>query len=147
MLAFASGSDINTATESTAQQQSNMQNAINIGGTPAEQTVRYQGGYEVKNAPNAYAPGLTASATETCMGSVSGSISGMGFGVAGGATVKDEGCNRRLTASVAWKMDRKDIAFNVMCQEPVFREAAALTSTPCPVIVTPQSAPIEAFKY
>jgi hypothetical protein len=69
--------------------------------------------------------------TETCWGSVSAAVSVVGVGVAGGATVKDLDCNRRLNASVAWKMDRKDIAFNIMCREDDFREAAALTKNPC----------------
>jgi hypothetical protein len=56
----------------------------------------------------------------------------MGVGVTGAATIKDYDCNRRLTAAVAGKMGRMDIAFNLMCQDDQFRAAAAITDQPCP---------------
>jgi hypothetical protein len=130
---------IQSGTQSTAQQQSNVNNTVNFpSGGPS--TITYDGGYTAKTVPTVYAPGLTASVTETCWGSVSAAASFVGVGVAGGATIKDLDCNKRLNASVAWKMDRKDIAFNIMCQEDDFRAAAALTDKPCGVLAMPPSA-------
>lgn len=98
---------------------------------PTQSEVGYTGSYTVKSAPTVYAPSLTASVTETCWGSVSGAVSLVGVGATAAATIKDQDCNRRLNAAVAWRMDRKDIAFNIMCQDDSFRAAAAKTKAPC----------------
>jgi len=107
---------------------------------PAQSEVGYTGSYTVKSAPTVYAPSLTASVTETCWGSVSAAVSVVGVGATGAATIKDQDCNRRLNAAVAWRMDRKDIAFNIMCQDDSFRAAAAATKTPCDIDVPKVSA-------
>jgi hypothetical protein len=140
-MAQANGT-ITNGTQSTAQQATNVN--VNIGSgssgqagvsnaqvTPTESTVGYTGSYTVKSAPTVYAPSLTASVTETCWGSVSAAVSVVGVGATGAATIKDQDCNRRLNAAVAWRMDRKDIAFNIMCQDESFRAAAAKTNSPC----------------
>ena len=137
-LAVASASSIafaqtvTSGTQSAATQSSSVNNQVVLqsGGTSTD-NVDYRGSYTVKSAPTLYAPGLTASITETCWGSVSAGVSVVGVGVSGGATIKDLDCNKRLNAAVAWRMERKDIAFNIMCQEDDFREAAALTDKPC----------------
>lgn len=64
----------------------------------------------------------------------------IGVGATGAATIKDQDCNRRLNAAVAWRMDRKDVAFNIMCQDDSFRAAAATTKTPCDIDVPKVSA-------
>ena len=92
---------------------------------PAQSQIGYSGSYTVKSAPTVYAPSLTASVTETCWGSVSAAVSVVGVGATGAATIKDQDCNRRLNAAVSWRMDRKDIAFNIICQDDSFRAAAA----------------------
>ncbi|WP_321899913.1 hypothetical protein [Paraburkholderia heleia] len=132
---------ISNGTQSNAQQATSVN--VNIGSgaggpdvatnavTPAASTLAYTGSYTVKSAPTVYAPSLTASVTETCWGSVSAAVSVIGVGATGAATIKDQDCNRRLNAAVAWRMDRKDIAFNIMCQDESFRAAAAKTNAPC----------------
>jgi hypothetical protein len=138
--AMAQGSStITNGTQSTAQQATNVN--VNVGSNPGgapnaqpaptESTLGYTGSYSVKSAPTVYAPSLTASVTETCWGSVSAAISVVGVGATGAATIKDADCNRRLNAAIAWRMDRKDIAFNIMCQDESFRAAAAKTNAPC----------------
>ncbi|WP_146166272.1 hypothetical protein [Trinickia symbiotica] len=142
-MAQANGT-ITNGTQSTAQQATNVNVNIGTGSQgsgpagvanaqtiPAESTVGYSGSYTVKSAPTVYAPSLTASVTETCWGSVSAAVSVVGVGATGAATIKDADCNRRLNAAVAWRMDRKDIAFNIMCQDDSFRAAAAQTNSPC----------------
>jgi len=122
---------ITNGTNSNAQQAVNVHNTVDFpSGGPSD--VTYHGNYTVKSAPTVYAPSLTASITETCWGSVSGAVSAVGFGITGAATIKDYDCNRRLTAAVAGKMGRMDIAFNLMCQDDQFRAAAAITDKPCP---------------
>lgn len=128
----ASAGTITNGTNAAAQQQSSINNTMSLGGGgPSD--VTYHGSYSVKSAPTVYAPALTASITETCWGSVSGGLSlPMGVGITGAATIKDYDCNRRLTAAVAGRMGRMDIAFNLMCQDDQFKAAAALTDKPCP---------------
>lgn len=126
----AAHAQVNGSTASTAQQQSSINNQVVLG-SGGESDVGYHGSYTVRSAPTVYAPSLTASMTETCWGSVSGAVSVVGVGATAAATIKDLDCNRRLNASVAWKMDRKDIAFNLMCQDDDFRAAAEGTATPC----------------
>jgi hypothetical protein len=133
-----------TTTGSNASQSSSVTNVVSFPqGGPT--TVTYDGGYTVKSAPTMYAPSLTASMTETCWGSVSAAVSVVGVGATGGMTIKDESCNRRLDAAVAWRMDRKDIAFEIMCQDDDFKRGAAKTATPCdgdtPVKVSSASMP------
>jgi hypothetical protein len=140
-MAQANGT-ITNGTQSTAQQATSVNVNIGTGSsgtsgvsnaqvTPTESTLGYTGSYTVKSAPTVYAPSLTASVTETCWGSVSAAVSVVGVGATGAATIKDQDCNRRLNAAVAWRMDRKDIAFNIMCQDESFRAAAAKTNSPC----------------
>ncbi|MEM5452338.1 hypothetical protein [Paraburkholderia guartelaensis] len=119
-----------SGTTSTSSQMSTVSNTVVLpsGGTS---DVTYHGGYDVRTTPTVYAPALTASVTETCWGSISAAVSVVGVGATAAGTIKDMDCNKRLNAAVAWRMDRKDIAFNIMCQEDDFREAAALTDHPC----------------
>lgn len=125
-------STISNSTNSNAQQgvNVNVENGLGGGGS-GEQDVGYHGSYTVKSAPTVYAPSLTASISETCWGSVSGGFSVVGAGATLAFTIKDYDCNRRLTAGVAWRMGRTDVAFNLMCQDDSFRAAAADTDKPC----------------
>jgi hypothetical protein len=149
-MAQASGT-ITNGTQSTAQLANQVNVNVGTAGSgltgvanaqqvPAQSEIGYTGSYTVKSAPTVYAPSLTASVTETCWGSVSAAVSVVGVGATGAATIKDQDCNRRLNAAVAWRMDRKDIAFNIMCQDDSFRAAAAATKTPCDIDVPKVSA-------
>lgn len=125
-----SSSSFTAGTSSASQQQSSINNSIAFP-SGGNSEVGYNGSYTVKSAPTVYAPGLTASVTETCWGSVSGGVSVIGVGATLGTTIKDMDCNHRLNAAVAWRMERHDIAFQIMCQEADFRDAAARTQEPC----------------
>lgn len=122
---------ITNGTASQADLNVNVNNQIGGSGA-ADEEVGYHGSYTVKSAPTVYAPSLTASMTETCWGSISAAVSVVGVGVTGAMTIKDYDCNRRLTAGVAWRMGRQDVAFNLMCMDDQFKAAAALTDKPCP---------------
>lgn len=119
-----------SGTTSTSSQTSTVSNTVVLPSGGASD-VTYHGSYDVRTTPTVYAPALTASVTETCWGSISAAVSVVGVGATAAGTIKDMDCNKRLNAAVAWRMDRKDIAFNIMCQEDDFREAAALTDHPC----------------
>ena len=68
----------------------NAQTLSVVNTTPAHQ--------EIKTVPQVYAPALTTTLTETCMGSSSGGASGMGWGVSLGTSWRDQECVRRLDA-------------------------------------------------
>ena len=69
----------------------------------------------VKNAPAAFAPGLSAAGLETCLGSVSGGGSAIGWGATFGTTVPDPGCNARLDARTLWSFGLKKAAVARLC--------------------------------
>jgi len=137
LLSLPAFAQVTTGTTSTSQQQSSINNSIAFP-SGGNSEVGYNGSYTVKSAPTVYAPGLTASMSETCWGSVSGGVSVIGVGATLGATIKDLDCNHRLNAAVAWRMDRHDVAFQIMCAEDDFRAAADKTSQPC----TPAGRPV-----
>ena len=53
---------------------------------------------DIKTVPDVSAPGLTTTMTETCMGSTSGGVAWLGFGITGGTTWRDGRCANRLDA-------------------------------------------------
>jgi hypothetical protein len=88
--------------------------------TPTETTSninqRVSGTQTVKSAPSMVAPGLTAAGLETCLGSASAGVSAVGFGVTGGSTYSDEGCQARLDSRTLFAMGLKSAAVARLCQ-------------------------------
>jgi hypothetical protein len=74
---------------------------------PSDQTLR--------NVPTAFAPGLTSAGLETCLGSVSGGASAVGWGASFGTTVPDPGCAARLDARTLWSMGLRKAAVIRLC--------------------------------
>jgi len=72
----------------------------------------------IKSAPSMVAPGLTAAGLETCLGSASGTVSAVGFGIGGGSTYKDEDCTARLDSRTLYAMGLKGAAVARLCQRP-----------------------------
>src|SRR5258708_22688006 len=64
----------------------------------------------VKNVPAVFAPGLSAAGLETCLGSISGGGSAIGWGASFGTTIPDPGCNARLDARTLWSFGLKKAA-------------------------------------
>ena len=97
----------------------------------SETTVRYSGEYKVKNTPDASAPPLTTTKTETCMGSSSAGASLPGFGLSFGTTWRDSACVRRLDArelnSLGYALGAKEL----MCDSDAVRAALKRAGTPC----------------
>jgi len=69
----------------------------------------------ITTVPNAYAPGLTAAGLETCLGSVSGGGSALGWGAVFGTTIQDPGCAARLDARTLWSFGLKKAAIARLC--------------------------------
>ena len=93
---------------------SNQGNAQNITfNSPAAPTKT-----KLETVPQVYAPALSTTLTETCMGSTSGGISVMGFGGTLGSTWNDKQCVRRLNArEMAQTLGDRDAARALMCQD------------------------------
>lgn len=93
---------------------------------------------DVKSVPNVYAPALTTTLTDTCMGSSSLGGSGMGVGVTIGTTWEDRNCNRRLYArEVASLTGDREAARAILCQDKDVYKAFEDVGRPCP---TPEHA-------
>lgn len=80
--------------------------------------VNESGTTTIRNVPTAIAPGLTAAGLETCLGSVSGGASVVGFGGSFGTTIPDPGCAARLDARTLWSMGLKKAAVARLCLTP-----------------------------
>lgn len=76
------------------------------------------GSQTVRNVPSMVAPGLAAAGLETCLGSASGTVSAVGFGIGGGSTYKDEDCTARLDSRTLFSMGLKSAAVARLCQRP-----------------------------
>jgi hypothetical protein len=92
----------------------------------------------VKNVPGTLAPGLAAAGIETCLGSVSGGGSIVGFGASFGTTVPDPGCQARLDARTLWSMGLKGAAVARLCLSPeIQRSMPDVCARYTPVVVEP----------
>jgi hypothetical protein len=116
---------------SAQNQASNAGNAqditFNSPATPTHTTT------DVRSAPTVYAPPLTTTLTDTCMGSSSMSGSGMGWGLSIGSTWEDRNCNRRLYArEVASLTGDREAARAILCQDADVRKAFEDVGRPCP---------------
>ena len=86
----------------------------------------------LKTAPSVYAPALTTTLTETCMGSTSVGGSGIGFGISVGSTWNDGQCVRRLNArEMAQTLGDRDAARALMCQDDDVAAAYAAVGQSC----------------
>ena len=139
---------VGTASSNQSQNAQNAGNQQNINfnsTTPRTQVV--------KSVPATYAPALTTTLTETCMGSTSAGGSGVGFGFSLGSTWNDKQCVRRLNArEMAQTLGDRDAARALMCQDvDVARAYQAIgqncfTPTPQPQVLVqaPPPAPYAA---
>lgn len=81
--------------------------------TPADTSVRYSGGYEVKNVPG-FALG-NVYPTTNCAHSTQVGGSGVGFGFTVGTSYLDEECSLRETSRSFAGMGLKEDALHVLC--------------------------------
>lgn len=108
---------VNNPANTTATVNSNVSGTttqnINSNGT---QRLVSSGTTTVKTAPSMVAPGLAAAGLETCLGSASGTVSAIGFGIGGGSTYADEGCQARLDSRTLYAYGLKAAAVARLCQ-------------------------------
>lgn len=87
----------------------------------------------VKTVPQVYAPALTTTLTETCMGSTSGGVSALGFGASLGTSWRDDECVRRLTArELSQTIGDREAARAVLCTNAMVRDVYDRIGRPCP---------------
>lgn len=103
---------------------------------------------KLETTPQVYAPALSTTLTETCMGSTSGGVSVMGFGGTLGTTWNDSQCVRRLNArEMAQTLGDRAAARALMCQDKDVAAAYAAVGQDCRqkyevAVVVPPPAPI-----
>jgi hypothetical protein len=95
----------------------------------------------LKTVPQVYAPALSTTLTETCMGSTSGGISVMGFGGTLGSTWNDTQCVRRLNArEMAQTLGDREAARALLCQDKDVAAAYLAVSQSCTQAWSPPAA-------
>lgn len=105
-----------TTTSNVNQSGTTTQNLNQTGGTTNTNRVINSGTTTVRAAPSMVAPGLAAAGLETCLGSASGTVSAIGFGIGGGSTYADEGCQARLDSRTLFAYGLKSAAVARLCQ-------------------------------
>jgi hypothetical protein len=123
----SSGSSASTTGGNQGQGQALIQNNY---GAP-ERTIKYEGGYKLKNTPDAFAPPIGA-VGGTCAIGVGVGASGSGFGVSIGSSYVSQSCEIRHYAVTLNNLGFKDAARNVMCQDERIRTAFEQANMPCP---------------
>jgi hypothetical protein len=106
---------VNSTTPSTTTSNVN-QNLSGSTTSNINSRTEVSGTQTIKNVPSMVAPGLTAAGLETCLGSASGGVSAVGFGISGGSTYKDEDCTARLDSRTLFAMGLKSAAVARLCQ-------------------------------
>lgn len=86
--------------------------------TATQSTITQQGTTTLRTNPAVFAPGLTAAGLETCLGSASGGLSLAGFGLTGGSSYPDEGCQARLDSRTLWSFGLRRAALARLCLRP-----------------------------
>ena len=88
---------------------------------PDKTKVEYSGTQTLRTAPQVYAPPIGV--TAPCYVALSGGLSVVGFGIAAGGSIEDEGCTMRETARLLFGIGQPLAAAKVMCNNPLAAEA------------------------
>lgn len=122
-LAAKTATKADSTSNATASNAGNNQNVTFT--SPADTTVRA--------APSMATPALTSTG-DTCMGSTSGGVSGLGFGISLGSTWTDSNCKLLKNAREMWNMGLHKAAFAMMCKDPDNRDALESSGLKCPMV-------------
>lgn len=101
---------------------------------PTHTTSEVTGTQTLKNVPAVYAPSLTTTLTETCMGSTSGGLAVAGFGISGGGTWVDVECVNRLNARDVKALAVPGAMFaskEILCANAAVRASFKKVGYPC----------------
>jgi len=81
---------------------------------------------------SANAPSYSAMSQDVCSMGISGSISTLGLGIAGGKHIRDLNCERIKLSKVLFDYGMKVAAVSILCQDERVFEAMLMAGTPCP---------------
>ena len=81
---------------------------------------------------SANAPSYSAMSQDVCSVGVSGSLSTLNFGIAGGKHVRDLNCERIKLSKVLYDYGMKVAAVSILCQDPRVHAAMQSAGSPCP---------------
>ena len=81
---------------------------------------------------SANAPSYSAMSQDVCSVGVSGSLSALNFGIAGGKHVRDLNCERIKLSKVLYDYGMKVAAVSILCQDPRVHAAMQSAGSPCP---------------
>ena len=81
---------------------------------------------------SANAPSYSAMSQDVCSMGVSGSVSGMSFGISGGKHFRDLNCERIKLSKVLYDYGMKIAAVSILCQDERVFFAMEMAGTPCP---------------
>jgi hypothetical protein len=98
--------------------------------------VNYSGTTTVRNTPDVGAPAIYGG-TNPCSVGASAGLGIPGFGLSGGATWSDHGCERRNTAVILYQANKAMVAEALLCQDKDTRAAFMAAGDPCPQDRTP----------
>jgi hypothetical protein len=107
--------NVNANTNANVNTSGTTTSNVNQSGSVTNRVVS-SGTTTVRTAPSMVAPGLAAAGLETCLGSASGTVSAIGFGIGGGSTYADEGCQARLDSRTLYAYGLKAAAVARLCQ-------------------------------
>jgi hypothetical protein len=105
-------------------------------GTTSTDNVNYSGTTTVRNTPDVGAPAIYGG-TNPCSVGASAGLGIPGFGLSGGATWSDHGCERRNTAVILYQANKARVAEALLCQDKDTRAAFMAAGDPCPQDRTP----------
>ena len=100
-------------------------------GSSSTNNVNYSGTTTIRNTPDVGAPAIYGG-TNPCSVGASAGMGIPGFGVSGGATWSDPGCERRNTVVILYQANKGRVAEALLCQDKDTRAAFLIAGDPCP---------------
>ena len=119
------GGQSNLLGNNIGTQVTNTTNNVATTNTTASQITQ-----EIKTVPTVYAPGLTPGSNDTCLGSISGSLTVLGFGGSGGKTVQDTNCVMLKNSARLLAIGQQNAAVIMMMQTDRNVESALRVGNP-----------------
>lgn len=128
--AFANGTKNISNSQAISGSQSISNSTANSNSSGSNNNTNYN--QQKLQAPGIGGPGLAASGN-ACLGSVSGGVSGAGFGFVFGTTTEDKQCNLRENAKVLRSFGQKRAAVEILCKNTEMAEALAVGGYRCTI--------------
>ncbi len=94
------------------------------------QNIHYSGSQTIKNVPDMAT--LIETPTAPCMVPVGATFSVAGFGGGAQSAYTSADCVKLEIIRMTWNMNQHDVASEMLCQFPSYRDARAIMGQPCP---------------